>query len=104
MHGLARLQEKSAAEPLADLLALGDTDSSTASDALIKIGPVAEDAVLALLKERHADTLRNACRVLKQIGTQRSLEPLKNLVLSPSASVNQAAGDAARAIAARTAE
>jgi len=99
MSALGRLREPAAAAPIADLLATGDASSAT--EALIEIGPEAEDAVLALLEERHSETRRNACRVLKLIGTTKSLESLQSLLLSPQRSVSEAAGEAARAIIAR---
>ena len=72
-----------------------------ASEALGKIGPDAEDAVLPLLKEKHYETRRQACNVLKQIGTKKSVEALRELMLSPEQSVNSSAAEAVRAIMAR---
>jgi len=107
--GLGRLQEPKAAEPLAELIAAGQTDQSSfyrrdtpVMEALIKIGPAAEPAVLALLKEKHGDTRIQACNILKQIGTKKSLPALKELTGNPVKEISEAAAEAARYIQART--
>lgn len=100
IRALGRLKEKSAAEPLAAMLASG-SDGYQAVEALTKIGPEAEDAVLPLLKERHIETRRQACSILKQIGTQKSLEPLRELMLTNDRTLSDAAGEAVRTILAR---
>jgi len=101
IRGLGRLKDKRAAEPLATMLATGGSDGYQAVEALTKIGPDAEDAVLPLLKEKHNETRRQACNVLKQIGTKKSVEPLRELMLDPEQMVNSAAAEAVRAIMAR---
>ena len=101
IRGLGRLKDKRAAEPLAALLASGGSDAYQAGEALAKIGPDAEDAVLAVLKEKHVETRRQVCRVLKQIGTKKSLEPLRELMLSTDRMLGESAGEAVRAIMAR---
>lgn len=100
IRGLTRLKEKSAAEPMATMLATG-SDYYQVADALAKIGPDAEDAVLPLLQEKHSETRRQACGILKQIGTKKSLEPLRELMLSRERTVNEAAAEAVRVIMAR---
>lgn len=101
IRGLGRLKDKRAAEPLAALIASGGSDGHQAVEALSKIGPDAEDAVLPLLKERHNETKRQACKILKDIGTKQSLEPLRELMLSPDRMLSEAASEAVRAIMAR---
>lgn len=101
IRGLGRLKDKRAAEPLAAVIASGRSEAGLAAEALIKIGPDAEDAVLALLKEKHRDTRRQACNILKQIGTAKSLEPLQELAFDPDRTVSEAAAEAGRAIRAR---
>jgi HEAT repeat protein len=101
IRGLGRLRDKRAAEPLAALLASGGSDGYQAVEALTKIGPDAEDAIIPLLKEKHIDTRRQACTVLKQIGTQKSMEPLRALLLDPDPMVNSAAAEAIREISTR---
>jgi HEAT repeat protein len=75
IEAVGRFKDAQAAQPLAQLLC----DSSCtmkAHQALVAIGPTAEDAVLKIFAQRDADCRRAACRVLKEIGTQRSLPAL----------------------------
>lgn len=107
--GLGRLKDPRAVEPLVNLLATGQGDQSfyrsnresAAAEALVRIGPVAEPAVQALLKEKNLDTRMQACNVLKQIGTKKSLGPLKDLTLNPSKELSEAAAEACRSIQSR---
>jgi hypothetical protein len=98
VKGLARARDARAAEPLAELVARGQSDSQEAANALTKIGAQAEDAVLELLKEKNVETCRRACQILGQIGTAKSIEPLKQTMLDPDTSLNQAASEAVRSI------
>jgi hypothetical protein len=91
-------------------------DRNYASRALIAMGPVAEPAVLALfdvggsvtgggLRDSEASdnaTRAEACRILQQIGNDRSLSVLKTAAESSDFLLRTAAGDALRAIRART--
>jgi HEAT repeat protein len=72
--------------------------------ALVHIGSAAEPAVLALLKEKNIETRMQACTVLKQIGTKKSLGPLKDLTLNPSKELSEAAAEACRSIQSREAK
>ena len=106
--GLGRLEDPRAAEPLAELIATGQSDQfshfqrdTPVAEALIKIGPPAEGAVLALLKEKNADTRISACNILKQIGSKKSLSALKELTGNPVKELSEAAAEAARSIQAR---
>ena len=106
--GLGRLGDPRAVEPLAEMIAAGPTDQlsyynreSAAAEALIKIGPPAESAVLTLLKEKNATTRIVACNVLKQIGTKKSLSALKELTGNQVKEVSEAAAEAARSIQGR---
>lgn len=101
IRGLGRLKDKRAAEPLAAMIASGGSDAYQAVEALSKIGSDAEDAVLPLLAEKHNETRRQACKILKDIGTKKSLEPLRELMLSTDRMLSEAAGEAVRAIMAR---
>jgi HEAT repeats len=101
IRGLGRLKDPRAAEPLAALIASGGSEAHLAVEALGKLGPEAEDAVLPLLKEKHNETRRQACNVLKQIGTKKSLEQLRELMLSTDRMLNEAAAEAVRTIMAR---
>jgi hypothetical protein len=109
--GLGRIKDPRAIEPLVNLLAIGQSDpfysrpsrESAAADALVHIGSAAEPAVLALLKEKNIETRIQACTVLKQIGTKKSLGPLKDLTLNPSKELSEAAAEACRSIQSREA-
>jgi hypothetical protein len=109
VRGLGRLQDKRAADALADLVAAGPSDqlqhnsarNTEAADALTRIGPTAEPAVLGLLKERSNVTRWQACGILKHIGTKKSLPTLKELALAASKELSEAAADACRSIQAR---
>jgi hypothetical protein len=109
-RGLARLKDQRAADALADLLASGQSEypysrfsrgNDATLDALVQIGPAAEPAILPLLKEKNIDTLAQACAVLKQIGSRKSLDILKELTLYPNKELSEAAAEACRSIQAR---
>ncbi|HLP75301.1 MAG TPA: HEAT repeat domain-containing protein [Candidatus Paceibacterota bacterium] len=100
IRGLGRLKDPRAIEPLAEVIARG-SDGYVAAEVMGKLGPEAEDTVLTLLKQKHLETLRSACNILKQIGTKKSIEPLRELMLDPDQSLNSAASEAVRAIQAR---
>jgi HEAT repeat protein len=109
LRGLARVKDPRAAEPLAEFLASGQSDQQfyqppgggDAAQALVRIGPVAEAPVLAILKEKNISSRVQACLVLKQIGTKKSLPALKDLTLFPNKQLSEAAADACRSIQAR---
>jgi hypothetical protein len=101
LRGLGRLKDKRAIEPLVSILAGGGSDSYQITEILGKIGPDAEDAVLGLFKERHTETQRTACNILKVIGTQKSLPTLQTAMMALNQSLSQAASEALRAIKAR---
>ncbi len=99
VKALGRLNDPRAAQPLADVLARnGNMSSQDVSAALINLGVRAEKAVLGLLNDRNVETLRQACAILQQIGTNDSLDALQKLVADDEQSVSQAAADAIRAI------
>jgi len=107
--GLGRLKDPRAIEALVNLLATGQDGQpnyrppreSAALEALARIGGAAEPAVLALLKERNIETRCQVCNLLKRIGTKKSLGPLKDLTLSSSKELSEAAAEACRSIQAR---
>ena len=107
--GLGRIKDPRAVEPLVNLLATGQSDQpyyrppreSAIADALVRIGSAAEPAVLALLKEKNLETRMQACNILKQIGTRKSLSPLKDLTVNPSKELSEAAAEACRSIQSR---
>ena len=96
---LGRLKDERAIQPLADLIARnGNMFGQDISAALINIGAPAEKAVLSLLNERNAETQRQACIILQQIGTTSSLDALQRLVGDSEQQTSQAAVEAIRAI------
>jgi hypothetical protein len=109
--GLGRIKDPRAMEPLVNLLATGQSDQpyyrppheSAAADALVLLGPAAEPAVLALLKEKNIETRCQACNILRQIGTRKSLSPLRDLTFNPSKELSEAAAEACRSIQSREA-
>jgi hypothetical protein len=99
IKGLGRLHDERAIDPLTDEVARGSSPAQQdAYTALVSIGSPAEPAVLELLKERNTETRRQACRILQQIGTSKSIEPLQNLVGDSDPSLSQMAAEALRAI------
>jgi hypothetical protein len=109
MAALGQLQEKRAIGPLCEILAGAESSpyygygNSDAADALIKIGPEAEPPVLELLKtQKSVAVRRQACSVLREIGTKRSLPTLKEVVGSPNEDLSKAAAEAIREIQKRS--
>jgi hypothetical protein len=100
LKGLGRLKDKRAVEPLVALIAEG-YEAYQVVDVLTKIGPDAEVASLSLLKEKHIDTRRQGCNILGRIGTKKSLEPLRELMLDTDYSLSSSAAEAVRSIQAR---
>src|SRR5205814_7548771 len=73
--------------------------------ALKTMGPVAEDDVMKLLKERNADARRNAARVLEEIATQKCLIELRRASTDPrDTSAALAAKQALESVMARVKE
>jgi hypothetical protein len=108
-QGVGRIRNPKAIPGLVDWIAAGDAESSYrptpsltgAGHALVGIGAQAEDAVLGLFRERNIKTRVQACLILQQIGTRKSMETLQEMVLHPDKELGSAAGDALRAIQAR---
>jgi hypothetical protein len=69
------------------------SDRENAVQALQQMGPVAEEPVLPILEDSDVFTRAAACRVLAEVGTSKSLEPLKKLLVSES---NGMVGDQAK--------
>lgn len=101
IKGLGRLKDKRACEPLAEALAAGGQDAFQAVTSLVNLGPEAEESVLRILDEKNIETRRQACNILRQIGTGKSVNKLKKLMVDPDQMLSQAAAEAVRAIQAR---
>jgi hypothetical protein len=108
-RALARLQDERGIVPLTEVLAGGLRIKQSnptqnlqflpdIAAALQSFGSNAEEDVAALLDERGIETRRQACLILKQIGTADSLNALQKVIGDPDPEVNQAAADAIRAI------
>lgn len=96
---LSRLKDERAIQPLVDLVARGSNmGGQDVASALNNFGAAAEKPVLALLNERNAETQRQACNILQQIGTGESLDALQKLVGDSEQQTSQAAVEAIRAI------
>ena len=100
IEALAAGRTARGAEALAELVATG-REFSQASLALRGMGAVAEPAVLKLLAERNATTRREACQLLKVIGTQQSLPALDEAARAPDALLALLAKEAIKAVTGR---
>ncbi len=111
-QALGRLKDPKAAEALTELLAEGSPEQlsfsggreNAVSQALVSLGQPAEPAVVEVLKQQNLATRVLACNILKQIGTKKSLRPLKDLTGHPVKEVSEAAAEAARWIKSRGGE
>ncbi len=90
MDALTALRSPEAAEVLAERLRTSG-DRTAAAKALRTIGPVAEDAVLRLLSDPGADVRAEACKVLGDIGSQKSIDALKPLTANGDAATQRSA-------------
>jgi HEAT repeat protein len=76
IRALARLRDDRAI-PVLGLLLDHFTDGKEAVKALVAFGAIAEEDVLTHLDDEGFQAKANACKVLAEIGTRRSLEPLR---------------------------
>lgn len=100
MDALGRLKAEAAAEPIAQKLA-SQQDRIKASPALQAMGAVAEPAVLKQVENNEWMVRMEVCKILKVIGTQKSVPALTKLQDDPQALVKLLAKQALDAIAAR---
>jgi hypothetical protein len=98
MKALSRLHAAEAAEPIAARLAdLGDR--ATASQSLKDLGPAAEAAVIEQLDSKDERARREACSILKAIGTSKCLPALEQTAKTdPSGFIKSAAKEAIAAV------
>ena len=80
IQALGRIHDRSSIQLLADMIAYGTGNPHAAAEALGEFGSVAEDAALALLKEKHIETRRQALQILRKVGTTRSIEALQAVI------------------------
>jgi len=111
MEQLGKLQETSAVDPLASIIAgtaeFGRPNQKLmepAADALIAIGQESEDAALKLVKNNDQEVCLTGIRILSEIGTKKSLALLGEAATeSRNLDVRDAAKGAMRTIRARNA-
>lgn len=100
MDALARLKDERGVAPVAHGL-ISIHDRSNASKALQAMGPIAEKEVAKYLEDKDAGTQREACRILKAIGTQASIPALEAASKNRNRTTASSARDALNAIKAR---
>jgi uncharacterized Tic20 family protein len=100
MEALARLKDERGVAPVAQRLP-NVHDRSHASKALIAMGPVAEKEVAKYLETNDIGVQREACRILKAIGTKASIPALEAASRSKNRQVAAAAKDALNTVKAR---
>jgi HEAT repeat protein len=93
-----RLQIAEAAPAIAARLT---EDWGEAPPALKAMGPIAQPAVIPLLRSADEGVRRAACEVLAEIGGQETLDTMKKLPADPDLGVRTAAAKAMQTIAAR---
>ena len=98
IQALGRIGHKDSIQPLADMIAYGSNSSHAAAQALGEFGSAAEEAALALLKEKHQETRRQACQILNKAGTSKSIEALQAIVAAGDPQLIHEATEAIRAI------
>lgn len=76
---LGKLKDPASAKALASCLSV-QLDRHPAAAALKAIGPPAEKALIGMLDNKDNWAVREACEILKEIGTKESIEPLQKLV------------------------
>lgn len=100
MGALGRLKYDPAADPIAKRLSVV-ADHEKASDALIKMGPAAEAAVLKHAEKADSLVQIRAGKILLEIGTSASIPELEGWKKSDSTFVRRQAEEAIAAITAR---
>ena len=100
MEALGRLKSPAGAEAVAARL-IPMQDRATAAKALRAMGPLAEPAVLPLLKDRDGWVRLEACKVLGEIGTAQSLPALEEFARNGRGFDQPEAAKASKAITAR---
>ncbi len=97
---LARLKDERALQPIAMLL-LDTSSRSSASRCLIEFGPAAEEIVLKGFEYQDVLLAIECCRILQEIGTEKSFDTLLRLTRVRDPSLRAAAQRAGQAITAR---
>ncbi len=98
IKALGKYQDLQAAEAI---VAVFKEDGFAVEAALKEMGPVAEPAVIPLLRNPDADLRRKGCEVLKYIGGQETLKVMQALPADPDFGVRVSANECQKAIVAR---
>jgi hypothetical protein len=98
IKALGTLRDPRAIEPM---LAYLKTSGFQVEDALRKLGPDAEPALINRLRDADPAVRRQACVILEHVGGAKTLAFMQSAPPDPDASVRMAAQDAIRTIAAR---
>ena len=99
---IAKHKDASAAAAVAKLLV--GFERGAAATALKAMGSAAEKEVIPYLANKDLWAAREACGILKEIGTEASIAPLEEAKAKPDFLVNHAAGEALKAVQARLKE
>jgi HEAT repeat protein len=97
MEMLAELKDERAAPVMTRMLSV-TFERGVAGQALRKMGPAAEEAVLACLSSKDNNVRSEACRILQDIGTAKSLPSLEPLATDRDPVVSFSAKQAVNAI------
>lgn len=100
MKALGHLKDERAIEPIADRLE-DFFDRGPAAEALKKMGPAAENAVLKQMNHTDNQVRLTACDILKTIGTAKSLPALRRAVAEGDFFLKPKAEETIKAIKAR---
>src|SRR5260370_37599418 len=100
MEALGRLKDERGVAPIAQRLT-SVHDRSYASKALQAMGPMAEKEVAKYLEDKDAGVQREACKILKVIGTKASIPALETASKNRNRTTASSARDALNAVKAR---
>ncbi|MGZ8899613.1 MAG: HEAT repeat domain-containing protein [Limisphaerales bacterium] len=98
IQAIGRIGHKDSIQPLADMIAYGSNNAYAAAQALGEYGSAAEEATLALLKEKHLETRRQACQILQKAGTTKSIDTLQAVIAAGDPQLIHEATEAVRSI------
>ena len=94
MNALGGVGGPEAAQKLATLMA-SDDDRLWASRGLKRMGPAAEEPVFPLLKHSNDQTRWEATRILADVGTQKSVAPLQQMIRAEKSPFTKAGAEMA---------
>lgn len=99
MEALVELGDERGAKAIATRLGdIWDRQRGPVTQCLIALGPKAETAVIPYLDHSHHFTRREACKILKAIGTEKSIAPLEKVASGSDRIFAKDAKDALEAV------